>query len=579
MQILSIEIFDILSIQNASLTFEESGLVLVEGWNFDTQRANGAGKTAIFNCLSFALYDKLPRKVTASEIVRRGCKSGSVSVKVLCGEDIWTVCRSRPKGVKFLKNDLEQEITQAEFESNIRLNYSQFLLTMYTPQANSGHLERFINSPDSEKKSFLLQLLNLENFSECKQIADEKIKDLVSKVDQINTKINTNKSKIDAYEESLVDCLSTQVDVDKINDSLLVLEKQLIEYSAVSKPDLSKYSKVEDDLKNKQSAIIQAKTKRSIYHDSYRELSLELSDYDPDCRCNECGSSLDSEQARIAHQDYQDQVKLKISNMKKQIDNCDSIIDKETSIIDLSKKLKDKKNKESADYQEASLRSLEIGSLIKSHKNKIDSLKLKIKSNQDLQNKIDSLNTVIENLSLDLSNNKANLDIYKTLSAIYSPTGAQAYILDSIVDSFNETVPRYIDLLSPNMSYVLNSYKENSKGDLIAKFSETLVMNGEEVSVGSLSGGEQKGLSLCIDFSLIEILENQFGMSLNPIILDEPFDGLDISGREIVLDLLESLAKKRQILIIDHSSEIKVSFTKTISVSLRNKISSVNCDL
>src|SRR5574343_158401 len=142
MRVLSTEIQDILSIENARMSFDDTGLVLVEGWNHDTQRANGAGKTALFNCLAFALYDKLPRKITASEVLRRGCKTGFVKARVLCGEDVWTVIRTRPKGVKFIKNGVEQDITQEIFESFLRLSYEQFLLTIYTPQANSGKLIR-----------------------------------------------------------------------------------------------------------------------------------------------------------------------------------------------------------------------------------------------------------------------------------------------------------------------------------------------------------------------------------------------------------------------------------------------------
>ena len=63
MQIVSLDIENILSIEKASVSFEETGLVLVEGWNYDAERANGAGKSAIFNCISFALFDKLPRKM------------------------------------------------------------------------------------------------------------------------------------------------------------------------------------------------------------------------------------------------------------------------------------------------------------------------------------------------------------------------------------------------------------------------------------------------------------------------------------------------------------------------------------
>src|ERR1035437_2640302 len=101
MKILSVKINNVLSIEDAYVEFDDSGLMLVQGWNHDVGRANGAGKTAIFNAITYALFDKLPRKITATEILRRGCKSGYVEVRVLCAGDEYLVRRSRPKGVNF----------------------------------------------------------------------------------------------------------------------------------------------------------------------------------------------------------------------------------------------------------------------------------------------------------------------------------------------------------------------------------------------------------------------------------------------------------------------------------------------
>lgn len=578
MRVLDIEIQDILSIQNASMTFEENGLVLVEGWNYDTQRANGAGKTAVFNCLAFGLYDKLPRKITASEILRRGCKAGFVKCRVLCGDDVWTVQRSRPKGVKFWKNDVEQDITQEEFESYIRLSYQQFLLTIYTPQANSGWLVRFLSSPDTSKKEFLLQLLNLDKFSGAKKAADELAKQRQAAIDVDNNKISNARARIETYEESLIDVDAVTNSIQKSEEVLLSLQDELITLALVVKPDLSKYSKVEEDIRAKQSEISQAKARRSMLHDRYRELNASLHEYDADAACTKCGSSLDTPEARAAHQQDQENIKQKAKEIKLQIDATDVIIAKEQTVSDLARKLKDKKQQESADYQAAQLRMIELRSLAKTHETNVQNGHLKLQSAGELTNKIKALQEAVDISVNNISNNKKELELYKTLSAVYSPTGAQAYVLDSVVDSFNEVIQKYIDIMAPDMSYILNSFKENAKGDVVAKFSETLTKAGKEVSVGSLSGGEEKGLSLCVDFALLEVLETQFGMSLNPIILDEPFDGLDAAGREIVIDLLDNLARNRQIFVVDHASEAKALFTKSMRVELRNDISTIRVE-
>ena len=579
MRVLSLDIENILSVEKASISFEDDGLVLVEGWNYDTGRANGAGKTALFNCLAFALYDKLPRKITASEILRRGSKSGFAGCSVLCGEDIWSVRRSRPKGVEFAKNGVKQDITQSEFESFIRLSYNQFLLTIYVPQANSGQSCRFLATPDTSKKEFILQLLNLDEFKKCKTELDNLIKVHQATVDFESNKIQTNRSRIEAYEESLVDTASLEKSIDDLRTSLIALEEGLKINLNVVKPDLSKYLKLEDDVKNKQAEISKAEVERSFFHASYREIDFTVGEYDPTQQCSECGTSSDSKEARITHAKHQEKAKQKKAELKKQIDDCDTIISKKQSILDFSHKVRDKKANESAAYQAAQIRASEFRSLINSKKMKIDNLQSQLDSNLGLDVKITQLKSLNEKHIDTVASNKKTLELYKVLSAVYSPTGAQAYVLDSVVDSFNEVIQKYINIMSPNMSYTLNSFKETAKGDVVAKFSETLTKAGTEVSVGSLSGGEEKGLSLCVDFALLEVLETQFGMTLNPIILDEPFDGLDAAGREIVIDLLETLARNRQIFVVDHAAEAKSMFTKSIRIELRNEISVISTEL
>jgi DNA repair exonuclease SbcCD ATPase subunit len=126
------------------------------------------------------------------------------------------------------------------------------------------------------------------------------------------------------------------------------------------------------------------------------------------------------------------------------------------------------------------------------------------------------------------------------------------------------------------MTYQLKSYKETVKGDVTAKFSEHLMMDGRPVSIGSLSGGENRALSLCVDFALVDIMERQFGIAMSPIILDEPFDGLDGAGREFIIELLEKFSVDRQVVVIDHASEVKGMFTKVINVEKRNGVSTVS---
>jgi DNA repair exonuclease SbcCD ATPase subunit len=167
-----------------------------------------------------------------------------------------------------------------------------------------------------------------------------------------------------------------------------------------------------------------------------------------------------------------------------------------------------------------------------------------------------------------------NLQLYRTLSEIFSPTGAQAYVLDNVIDLFNQKVSEYVSMIWPNASYELLAYKETKKS-IKAKLSDRIVIAGREVSIGSLSNGELRCLCLSIDFAISEMMEHMTGSQINPYILDEPFEGLDAANRERAVTMLEHMATRRQIWIIDHNSEAKAMFSDIVRIEKSNGVSSI----
>jgi DNA repair exonuclease SbcCD ATPase subunit len=574
MKIISVKINNILSIEDAYVEFEDAGLTLVQGWNHDIGRANGAGKTAIFNAITFALFDKLPRKITATEILRRGSKSGSVEVQVEVGGDRYLVRRSRPKGVTFEKCGAALAITQEGWEQILRLNYTQFILSMYAAQGTSS---RFLSINDSDKKQFLLQLLNLEEFSSCKLIADGKVKALDVQLVTLKSKMDSIDSKVDAYKESLVDEIAIGNLVSQGNRHVAGLTTKLASVQSVAKPDLSKYQKLEDDISTKKTEFTRVKARREMLHEQYRKIQRGIKPFNMETSCEECGSQLDTSAAKAQHGKLLDNCKSELATVKAEIDQCDGALANETAVNALSIKLRDKKKEESSDYEIAYSSTADLHAKIDLKQQELRELNLKLQNNLELQSKIKDLMSLHAQIANSGSSISREIELYKTVSAMYSPTGAQAYILDSVIESFNERIVEYVNLLWSNLTYELKSYKETVKGDVSAKFSERLVMDGGEVSIGSLSGGEFRALSLCVDFALVDVMERQFGISMSPIILDEPFNDLDPSGREVIVELLETIANKRQVVVVDHDSETKSMFSKVITVNKSNGISVVSC--
>ena len=559
---------NILSIEHADIEFGESGLVLVEGYDYDTNRANGAGKSAIFNALSFALYDKVPRKITKSEILRRGAKTGSSLVEVQTNEGTYSVKRCRPTGVEFYKDSNLIDITQEEFESKIGLSYEQFLTTMYNAQDSQ---DRFVFLNDRSKKEFLLKIMNLGDFNSYKK----NITDAVSVLNQekliLQTKLEGLKGNIGIYKQQLVDPKDTQSKIDQLDKDIVTYTTEISKLAAVSEPDLSKYSKIEikiqDQLLNIQSTKMSCNNKRN-------EL-IQLKNMAPDDQCPECSTDLNIVNGHVHKAGDQKVIDAQIEKVVLSINEYEADIAKESEINDLKNKILQKKQDEYKDYNTAQSSISEYRNSINFKSREKSSLESQIVKNEQIKQSIANVISQATEANNRILKINEDVAVLETVGLFFDPTGAPAYIMDSIIDAFNDSVTDYINYIWPNASYSLQTHKENKDKTISSKFSETLMINGSSISIGSLSGGELRALSLAIDFAMVNILSSKFSIDLNPIILDEPFNGLDIAGKEMVIELLEKLANDKEIWVVDHASETQSLFTKTIRVEKRNGLSKI----
>lgn len=568
MKIKSLKIKNILSIEEANIEFKDSGLVLVEGFDYDTGRANGAGKSAIFNALSYALYDKVPRKITKSEIMRKGAKQASAEVVVNTNGGTFRVVRRRPLAVEFYREGLKVDISQEEFERAIAVNYDQFLTTMYNAQDSQ---DRFVFLNDRGKKEFLLKIMNLSNFSTYKKNISDKLSSLNTEKKIIETKLQGFKNSIAIHKNHVVDPQDIQSKISQLDNDIDFYNDKLKLLVAVSQPDMSKYVQLEQQVQNK---LLNIRSTKMLCANKRQELN-HLKNMTPDTQCPECSADINIVNGHAHKATDQKAIDEQIHIVTTQINEYESDIAKEQEVLDLQAKISTKKQEEFQEYNRAQSSIAEYKNSINFKTREKETLENQIINNEDVKKQIQSIITQVKAAKSRILEIDSELEILQTIGKFFDPTGAPAYIMDSIVDSFNDSVTDYINHIWPNASYSLQTYKENKDKTITSKFSEVLMINGKTTSIGSLSGGELRALSLAIDFAVVDVLTSKFSIDLNPIILDEPFDGLDGAGKELVIELLEKLGNEKEVIIIDHSSEAKSMFTKIIRVEKRNGISKI----
>jgi DNA repair exonuclease SbcCD ATPase subunit len=568
MKIKNLKIHNILSIEDAEIEFGNNGLVLIEGFDYDTNRANGAGKSAIFNALSFALYDEVPKKITKSEILRRGTSSGYAEVALDVNGREFKVKRERPVANTYYIDGLQVDMTQEAFVKAIGINYEQFLTTMYNCQDSNN---RFVFLNDRGKKEFLLNIMNLGNFNDFKKNVTDKISKFSAEKTIIDVKIDGLRNSINIYKQQLIDPKTIQTTIDQLQFDVSFYITKIKELEKILEPDISKYADIEKNIQTKllgiQSLRMQCQTKRN-------ELR-QLQSMTHDTECPDCSTHLNIINGKAVKAGDQKAIDDQIKVVSTSINELENGILKENEIKQLSEKVKLKKAEDYKEYNTAQNAISEYKNSISYKEREINNLSAQVQQQNAIKQ---GMKDIIAQVTTFNARNKEIVDeieVLETIGMFFDPTGAPAYIMDSVVDSFNDSVTDYINYIWPNASYSLQTFKENKDKTISTKFSESLMINGKDISIGSLSGGELRALSLAIDFAMINILNSKFSIDLNPIVLDEPFNGLDVMGKEMIIELLEKLAVDKEIWVIDHSSESKAMFDRTVRIEKRNGISKV----
>lgn len=583
MRIRRLYIENILSIESANIDFLDSGLMLIDGWNHDTQSANGAGKSSIFNALSWGLFGEYPRGISVSAIVRNGSRKSKVIVEVVTstGQTIKAE-RHRPNQSRFFKND--DEISEPEFKSSLGVTYDQFLLGQYFAQ---GLGQRFIDLNDSGRKDLILTLMKANAFTQAKTNTDSKIKQIEKQINHLELGIASAMSAIEAYRAS--------IDQEKnLLDREAALKESIRNHidsaKKINKPDTSKLL----DLKEKYNLLYSQLKDLFAVKGSVSALRQNLKDIDKqeppishhDGNCPNCGVDIDYINGHMMLHDSASFNK-KLEEWKKEKDNKKSaILNKILSLesqllntINIESEMQDLREsmlEASKDIDQYDARQKELKSLIDLKVKELELLKSNIAKNNELHNKIKDLSIKVSEDTAKIETLSIELNMAKTVSQAMSPTGIPAYILDSVVDSFNDKVRQYLQYIWSQASYTLNTFKENKSGGVSAKLSDSLSIDGVTYAIGSLSGGERRCLAIAIDFAILDVISQYTGSVLSPVILDEPFDHLDASNRARCINLLRELSRDRLIVVIDHASESKSLFDSCLMVNKKSGISYIS---
>ncbi|MDE2425740.1 MAG: AAA family ATPase [Elusimicrobia bacterium] len=173
-----------------------------------------------------------------------------------------------------------------------------------------------------------------------------------------------------------------------------------------------------------------------------------------------------------------------------------------------------------------------------------------------------------------------NLNLKNELEDFYhiiSREGFLGSIFDEVLMELSSKTSEYLKYIPnvSNYSITFNSISETNSGNIKSKIVPILNINGAEAPIDLISGGQSSSVELMVDLALSKIIESRTGNVPGWLMIDEAFEGLTNKEKEVCLDILKMAAQDRLILIVDHSTEVKELYDRTIDVEFDGKYSEV----
>lgn len=204
-----------LSIRSVTLDLNNRGMVLIKGKNLDNDSIdnNGSGKSSIIEALVYVLYARTVRGLKGDSVVNNISKKNTKVYLDLVDDngDEYRIARYRKHSINKNKSILYRngvDITpksEADFNEAIVNLLQMDYLTFTSSLLYTSESFKFTSASDSEMKTTFDKMLGLDVFSKCLEVTKTRLKDLESKVSNIEWKIDDKVNKMESLNGQVVE--------------------------------------------------------------------------------------------------------------------------------------------------------------------------------------------------------------------------------------------------------------------------------------------------------------------------------------------------------------------------------------
>ena len=527
---------------------------------------NGAGKSTVLDALCFALFGKPFRTISKSQLINTvNAMETVVEIEFSIASRKYKVIRGiKPNKFEIWQNGvmLNQEANSRDYQKILeqqilKLNYRSFTQVVIL---GSSTFVPFMQLKAKFRREVVEDLLDIKIFSMMNMLLKQRLKDLVTELQEVEYNYKLSSEKI-AMQETYIKDIKNNADViikDKektYDDNAVELGKKVSEKKTLEENQKSLFKSVDDQIST-ESKDTKLKDLRSTLTEKQKEKDRMINFFEKHDECPVCTQDIDNE--------FKTQMISTKQTEKKEITDgllkMESELDKTKSRLDEIKKVTDI-------IQDNSIKIAQLNTSIQELEKYQERLSSEIKEleNSTINNSDEEKLKTLQEEFNQIEQNKKELKeekVYKEASrAMLQDTGIKTKIIKQYLPIMNQLINKYLASMEFYVNFTLNeSFEETIK----SRFRDTF-------NYESFSEGEKMRIDLALLFTWRAIAKMKNSTNTNLLILDEIFDSsLDSAGTDEFLKILNTL-EGENVFVISHKQDVLVDKFKHTLKFEKNK--------
>jgi DNA repair exonuclease SbcCD ATPase subunit len=527
---------------------------------------NGSGKSTVLDALCFGLFGKPFRIISKSQLVNTvNAMETVVEVEFSIASRKYKIVRGiKPNVFEIWQNDimLNQEAHNRDYQKILeqqilKLNYRSFTQVVIL---GSSTFVPFMQLRARFRREVVEDLLDIKIFSMMNMLLKQRLKDLVTELQEVEYNYKLSGEKISMQENYIEDIKKNKDVIVKekqttYDNNTVELDKKKNEKVKLEKINKGLYESIGDQIKI-ESKDVKLKDLRSTLTEKQKEKDKMIAFLNENEDCPACEQHIDKdfkEKMISTKEDERNHIVEGLAKMRLELDKTELRLDEikkitdniQTNSIDIARFNESIRELEKYNIKlDGEIKELEQSAISNSDEEKMKTLQEEFNS--------------IERQRKDLKEEK----VYKEASrAMLQDTGIKTKIIKQYLPIMNQLINKYLASMEFYVNFTLN---ENFEETIKSRFRDNF-------NYESFSEGEKMRIDLALLFTWRAIAKMKNSTNTNLLILDEIFDSsLDSAGTDEFLKILNTL-EGENVFVISHKQDVLVDKFKNTLKFEKNK--------